>query len=121
MSYICQQGSADPETVIKELNRTKFGQGYLAAEVKKDREDDLAIGPEDIDPMTLYVGNLAQDVTKEAMMRTFPNNRRIDIGYAKKMKYTRYAFISFATVDLAIEAFKKTHNTQMHSKSLIVR
>lgn len=93
----------------------------MTAEYKKDREEDQNIGPEDIDPCTLYVGNLAQEITKEDMVKTYPTGRRIDIGYAKKMKYTRYAFVSFKNVNDSIEAFKKTHSTQMYSKSLIVR
>lgn len=115
------QESADTDAVIRELNKQKFGDGYITAEYKKDREDDQNVGPEDIDPTTLYVGNLAQEITKEDMMKTFQKVRRIDIGYAKKMKYTRYAFVSFSTVADAIEAFKKTHSTQLYSKSLIVR
>lgn len=54
-------------------------------------------------------------------MKTYPKCKRIDIGYAKKMKYTRYAFVTFKSVQDSIEAFKKTHSTQMYSKSLIVR
>lgn len=67
------------------------------------------------------MGNLAQEITKEDMVKTYPKCKRIDIGYAKKMKYTRYAFVTFKTVADSIEAFKKTHSTQMYSKSLIVR
>lgn len=37
------------------------------------------------------------------------------------MKNTRYAFVCFHTVADAIEALKKTHNTDLHCKSLIVR
>lgn len=107
--------------MIQELNKVKFGSGYLSAEYKKDREEDQVIRPEDIDPFTLYVGNLAQDVTKEDMVTAFPRCKRIDIGYAKKMKYTRYAFVTFRTIDDAVAAFKKTRATEMHSKSLIVR
>lgn len=103
------------------MNKIPFGQGSLTAEFKKDREDEINIGPEDIDPLTLYVGNLAQEVTKDDMVNTYPRQKRIDIGYAKKMKYTRYAFVSFKNVDDSIEAFQKTHATQMYSKSLIVR
>lgn len=55
------------------------------------------------------------------MVKTYPKCKRIDIGYAKKMKYTRYAFVTFKSVQDSIEAFKKTHSTQMYSKSLIVR
>lgn len=119
--FVTLQDSADPDAVIKELNKQKFGQGYITAEYKRDREDDQNLGPNDIDPTTLYVGNLAQEITKEDMVKTFPKVRRIDIGYAKKMKYTRYAFVTFSKVADAIEAFKKTHSTQLHSKSLIVR
>lgn len=107
--------------MIGALNKIKFGDGHLTAEYKKDREDDQNITAEDIDPCTLYVGNLAQEITKEDMVKTYPMSRRIDIGYAKKMKYTRYAFVSFKNVTDSIEAFKKTHSTQMYSKSLIVR
>ncbi|XP_018577514.1 uncharacterized protein LOC108915852 [Anoplophora glabripennis] len=119
--FVTLKESADPEVVIKELNKITFGHGYLTAEFKKDREDEINIGPEDIDPLTLYVGNLAQEVTKDDMVNTYPKQKRIDIGYAKKMKYTRYAFVSFKNVDDSIEAFQKTHATQMYSKSLIVR
>lgn len=119
--FVTLKESADPDMVIKELNKQKFGEGYITAEYKKDREEDQNVGPEDIDPLTLYVGNLAQEITKDDMVKTYPKVRRIDIGYAKKMKYTRYAFVSFSTVADAVEAFKKTHSTQLHSKSLIVR
>ncbi|CAG9863187.1 unnamed protein product [Phyllotreta striolata] len=119
--FVTLTESADPETVIKQLNQIKFGLGYLHAEIKKDREDEQGIRPTDIDPLTLYVGNLAQEITKEDMTKTYPKQKRIDIGYAKKMKYTRYAFVSFYNVTDAIEAFKTTHSSQMYSKSLIVR
>ncbi|RZC34837.1 RRM 1 domain containing protein [Asbolus verrucosus] len=119
--FVTLQESADAEAVINCLNKIKFGDGHLTAEYKKDREEDQNIGPEDIDPCTLYVGNLAQEITKEDMVKTYPKGRRIDIGYAKKMKYTRYAFVSFKNVSESIEAFKRTHSTQMYSKSLIVR
>lgn len=115
------QETADADAVIGALNKIKFGDGHLTAEYKKDREEDQNITAEDIDPCTLYVGNLAQEITKEDMVKTYPMSRRIDIGYAKKMKYTRYAFVSFKNVTDSIEAFKKTHSTQMYSKSLIVR
>ncbi|XP_057661038.1 uncharacterized protein LOC130896758 [Diorhabda carinulata] len=119
--FVTLTESADPETVINQLNKIPFGLGYLSAEFKKDREDEQNIKPSDIDPLTLYVGNLAQEVTKDDMEKKYPKRKRIDIGYAKKMKYTRYAFVSFHTVDDAIEAFQNTHSSQMYSKSLIVR
>lgn len=118
--FIFQDG-VNSEEVLERLKKTKFGEGYLSVEFKKDREDDMNIGPEDIDPFTLYVGNLAQDVVKEDIVKIYPKHKRVDIGFAKKMKYTRYAFVSFKNTDDSIEAFKKTHSTQLYSKSLIVR
>lgn len=103
------------------MNAQKFGEGFLKAEFKKDREEDQNIGPQDIDPLTLYVGNLSQEITKESMVNIFPKSRRIDIGFAKKMKFTRYAFVTFRNVEDSIETFKRTRSTQLHSKSLIVR
>lgn len=119
--FVTLKKDADADNVISELNKIKFGEGFLTAEYKKDREEEQVVSPEDIDPFTLYVGNLAQEVTKEDMTKTFPKCKRIDIGYAKKMKYTRYAFVSFRKIEDAVEAFKATRCTEMHSKSLIVR
>lgn len=53
--------------------------------------------------------------------KVYPKHKRVDIGFAKKMKYTRYAFICFNKVDDAIEAFQSTHSSEMYNKSLIVR
>lgn len=119
--FVTLKDSACMDQVIRELNKIKFGDGYLTAEPKKDREEDYNIGPEDIDPLNLYVGNLAQEVTVDDVIKAYPKNKRIDIGFAKKMKYTRYAFVCFRTVDDAIEAFQNTHATEMYNKSLIVR
>lgn len=60
-------------------------------------------------------------VTVDDVVKAYPKHKRIDIGFAKKMKYTRYAFVGFRTVDDAIEAFQNTHSTEMYNKSLIVR
>lgn len=109
------------DTVISALNKQKFGDGLLCAEYKRDREDEQNIGPEDIDPLTLYVGNLAQEIIKEDLVAIYPKTRRIDIGFAKKMKFTRYAFVSFKSVDDCMEAFRKTHSTDLYARSLIVR
>lgn len=69
--------------------------------------------------MSILTGNLK--VTVDDVVKAFPKHKRIDIGFAKKMKYTRYAFVGFRSVDDAIEAFQTTHSTEMYSKSLIVR
>ncbi|KAF5288730.1 hypothetical protein FQA39_LY15302 [Lamprigera yunnana] len=119
--FVTLQESADPDEVIGFLNSQKFGDGFLTVEYKKDRDEDQVVLADDIDPLTLYVGNLAQEVTKEDIVNLYPNNKRIDIGFAKKMKFTRYAFIAFRTASESLAAFKKTHSKQMYSKSLIVR
>ncbi|XP_030747906.1 uncharacterized protein LOC115876311 isoform X2 [Sitophilus oryzae] len=119
--FVTLKEDANVGKVMEELNQIKFGDGYLTVEPKKDREEDLRLGPEDIDPLTLYVGNLAQEVTVEKVHKAYPKNKRVDIGFAKKMKYTRYAFVSFHTVDDAIEAFQKTRAEEMYAKTIIVR
>ncbi|KAL3282832.1 hypothetical protein HHI36_005995 [Cryptolaemus montrouzieri] len=119
--FVTLTDGADPNAVIEELNKIEFGLGFLSAEYKKDREEEQNVGADDIDPLTLYVGNLAQEVTKEDMVNFYPKNKRIDIGFAKKMRYTRYAFVSFKNVQDSIEAFKATHYADLHSKSMIVR
>ena len=44
------------------------------------------------------------------------------MGYAKKMKFTRYAFIRYTNVDQAIEGFRRTVNIiQFDNRSVIVR
>lgn len=121
MHIYCYQENVDVESVISALNKQKFGDGFLSAEYKRDREEEQNIGPEDIDPLTLYVGNLAQDIIKEDLASIYPKAKRIDIGFAKKMKFTRYAFVSYKTVDDCIEAFRKTHSTELYARSLIVR
>lgn len=119
--FVTLSDSSRIKEVIETLNKTKFGLGYLCAEPKNTKDEESVKGPEDIDPLTLYVGNLAQEVTVDDVVKAFPKHKRIDIGFAKKMKYTRYAFVGFRSVDDAIEAFQTTHSTEMYSKSLIVR
>lgn len=55
------------------------------------------------------------------MKDKFEKSLRMDIGYAQKMKFTRWAFVKFANVDDAIEAYKMTVNSMMDDRSLIVR
>jgi len=37
----------------------------------------------------LYLGNLPTNITSNAVKDEFPKATRVDIGFAKKMKYTR--------------------------------
>lgn len=51
----------------------------------------------------------------------FPNAARIDIGYAQRMKYTRYAFIRFATVEESFAGYHLAIQLDLGSRSLVVR
>lgn len=77
--------------------------------------------PEEIDPQTLFIGNLPNAVTVYTVKQMFPTARRIDIGHAQRMKHTRYAFIRFHNVNDAIAAFKANFNKVIDGKNIIVR
>lgn len=103
------------------MEKIPFGQGFLSVDIKKAREENLEVSPKDIDPYTLYVGNLPLNVTKQGVIQQFAGCTRIDIGHPQQMKNTRYAFVRFGNVDDAIAAYRSTRNTQFESRSLIVR
>lgn len=79
------------------------------------------MAPEDIDPYTIYVGNLPTNVSVNKVKSHFPNAARIDIGFAQRMKYTRYAFIRYDNVEQAIEAFKSASRMDLGPRSLVIR
>lgn len=51
----------------------------------------------------------------------FPNAIRIDIGFAQRMKYTRYAFIRYDSVAESIAAYKSAYKMDLGSRSLVIR
>lgn len=51
----------------------------------------------------------------------FPTAKRIDIGYAQRTKFTRYAFLHYDTVDDSMDAFKSTYNLTIDARHLVVR
>ncbi|XP_049838576.1 uncharacterized protein LOC126284042 isoform X3 [Schistocerca gregaria] len=112
--------STNADKTMKELEKIKFGSGTLKVE-KKFSKDEEELSPEAIDPYTLYIGNLPTKVNIASVKEKFPTASRIDIGFAQRMKFTRYAFIRYNTVDEAIEAYKSTHNLVLDSRSIIVR
>lgn len=113
--------NADIDKVCGILQKVPFGQGFLSVDIKKAREENSEAQAKDIDPYTLYVGNLPTNVTKSSVIQHFPGCTRIDIGHPQQLKNTRYAFVRFGNVDDAIKAYKNTRNTQFESRSLIVR
>ncbi|KAE8750116.1 hypothetical protein FOCC_FOCC003240 [Frankliniella occidentalis] len=108
------------EKVIKVLENIKFGSGHLSVEKKSTKQEEEA-SPESIDPYTLYIGNLPTNVNIQTVKEKFPEAARVDVGFAQRMRYTRYAFIRFNSVDEAIKAYKENHNLVLDSRSIIVR
>ncbi|XP_034251013.1 RNA polymerase-associated protein LEO1 [Thrips palmi] len=111
---------ANTEKVIKMLENVKFGSGHLSVEKKSTKQEEEA-SPESIDPYTLYIGNLPTNVNIQTVKEKFPEAARVDVGFAQRMRYTRYAFIRFNSVDEAIKAYKENHNLVLDSRSIIVR
>ncbi|XP_022918761.1 protein painting of fourth isoform X2 [Onthophagus taurus] len=119
--FVNLKEDVDLDAVIKDLNTTPFGQGFITAELKNDQESEKETKPEDIDPCCLYIGNIAHGIPRQKLDELYPSNKRVDMGFARKMRFTRYAFISFHNAKDALEAFKKTHYMELAAKSLIVR
>ncbi|XP_062544365.1 uncharacterized protein LOC134211489 [Armigeres subalbatus] len=113
---------ADVDRVIQQLSRISFGAGKISVERKtKNVEPKPTLKPEEIDPLTLFIGNLPNAVTVYTVKQMFPTARRIDIGHAQRMKHTRYAFIRFHNVADAVAAFKANFNKVIEGKNIIVR
>ncbi|XP_025424988.1 uncharacterized protein LOC112693929 isoform X2 [Sipha flava] len=118
--YVQVQPTANIEDVAKELNKTVFQHENLRVEIKESQFEEKAF-PECIDPYTLYLGNLPTNITSNAVKDEFPKATRVDIGFAKKMKYTRYAFIKFSNAEDAIQAYKEKYNLVIDSRSVVLR
>ncbi|VVC43556.1 Hypothetical protein CINCED_3A010011 [Cinara cedri] len=118
--YVQVQPNANIESVAHELNETVFQHEKLRVEIKESQFEEKAF-PECIDPYTLYLGNLPTNITSNAVKDEFPKATRVDIGFAKKMKYTRYAFIKFSNAEDAIQAYKEKYNLVIDSRSVVLR
>uniref|UniRef100_A0A182REN3 RRM domain-containing protein n=1 Tax=Anopheles funestus TaxID=62324 RepID=A0A182REN3_ANOFN len=113
---------ADVDSVMKHISRIPFGAGKIMVERKTRNADQKpVVQPEDIDPYTLFIGNLPNVVTVQTVKQMFPAAKRIDIGHAQRIKHTRYAFIRFTNVEEAIQAFKANHNKVIDGKNIIIR
>lgn len=69
----------------------------------------------------MYVGNLPTKLNVTIFKEKFPTAKRIDIGYAQRTKFTRYAFLHYDNVGESMEAFKSTYNLTIDARSLVVR
>uniref|UniRef100_A0A146M5M8 Protein painting of fourth n=1 Tax=Lygus hesperus TaxID=30085 RepID=A0A146M5M8_LYGHE len=118
--FVTLREGANVDQVMAELNEVKFGSGLLKAERKVEKQEEN-VKPEDIDPFTLFIGNLPANISTVQVKEKFPTALRIDVGYAQKMKYTRYAFARYSTTQAALEAYKQSINTIIASRSIVLR
>lgn len=79
--------NVDVDNAIKELEKVKFGGGNLKVERKSLRDEDNPM-PEEIDPYTLYIGNLPESLNENELKSKFPKAALI-VNYAQKMRNTR--------------------------------
>ncbi|KAH0568257.1 uncharacterized protein LOC123268660 isoform X1 [Cotesia glomerata] len=118
--FIQMAENVNIDEAIKELEKIPFGVGHLKVERKSLRDEDFPM-PEEIDPYTLYVGNLPESVNVNEVKSKFPTATRVDVGYAQKMRNTRYAFIRYTSVEESIAAYKQAHDLMWDTRSIIVR
>ncbi|XP_053965154.1 uncharacterized protein LOC128867726 [Anastrepha ludens] len=120
--FVRLKDDADAEKVINEVSKIPFGMGHLSAELRFDpTKPPPSTKPEQVDPYTLYVGNLSLSVSVETIKRHFPGALRYDLAFKSKVKPIRYAFIRFESTSKAIEAFKHGMNLQVDGRSLVLR
>lgn len=120
--FVRLKENADTEKVIEDISKIQFGLGHLSAELRFDpTKPPTATKPEQVDPYTLYVGNLSLSVSVEAIKRQFPGAQRYDLAFKSKIKPIRYAFIRFESVEKSMEAFKHGMNLQIDGRSLVLR
>nr|XP_036228381.1 uncharacterized protein LOC106619860 isoform X4 [Bactrocera oleae] len=94
--FVRLKENADAGKVIEDISKIPFGQGHLYAELRFDpSKPPTATKPEQVDPYTLYVGNLSLSVSVETIKRQFP--------------------------DKSMEAFKHGMNLQIDGRSLVLR
>ncbi|XP_005179351.1 uncharacterized protein LOC101889630 [Musca domestica] len=122
--FVYLKEGVDVQEVMNTISKIPFGNGFVSAEIRKiikpnDHENKKII--DNIDPYTLYVGNLSPTVMCKVLKEKFPGSARIDIGYAQRLKSTRYAFIRYHNVADAIAAYRNMVNTEIEGRSLIIR
>lgn len=99
-----------------------FGAGFLSAELKKEKERPVSeLTPEDVDPYTLYAGNMPKNVSVRRVEEVFHTAARVDIGFATRVKQTRYAWLKYASVQEAIEGFRHACSEVVGGRTLNIR
>lgn len=92
------------EKAIKEINKIRFGAGRLQAKKNLSEEQRLNIAPEEIDPFTLYFGNLPHSKISE--LKIILKNAQMQFGQNKR-KPKSYAFATFNNFEDAVLGFNK--------------
>lgn len=118
--FVSLKPGSDINKIESVLSEIPFGCGKLIVK-RHTIEEKISASPEEIDPYTLYIGNLPTNITVHSVKEKFPTAQRIDIGYAQRLRYTRYAFIRYNNIEDSMEAFRKTFSLEIDSRTLIVR
>ncbi|KAH8290177.1 hypothetical protein KR054_000757 [Drosophila jambulina] len=112
------KSGADVEATIADINKVRFGTGFLQAEHKQFSDEEQA---DFIDPCSLYVSNIPFNMTTSAIKACFVNAVRVDIGVLKREKRARYAFVRYASPEAATVAFKELVSCPLNGRTLTVR
>ncbi|KAG5321981.1 POF protein, partial [Acromyrmex heyeri] len=119
--FIQMAKNVNIDEAMKELEKIKFGTGYLKVEKKAVRNEDVRnTKPEDINPYNLYIGNLPTFVKANEIKSKFPK-ARVDVSRARKLKNTQFAFMRYNSVDDAIADYKKAYGLMWDTRSIIVK
>lgn len=86
--FVQMAENVDIDKAIEDMEKIEFGKGFLKVERKFFRNEDNPV-PEEIDPYTLYIGNLPESVNVNEVKSKFPTAIRVDVGFAQKMRNTR--------------------------------
>ncbi|XP_011862812.1 PREDICTED: histone-lysine N-methyltransferase SETD1B-like [Vollenhovia emeryi] len=103
------------DEAIKELEKIKFGLGHLKVEKKSLRDED---NPEEIDPYTLFIGNLPESVKTSEIKSKFPKAQDEE---TRKMKNTRNILMRYNSVDDAISDYKQAYGLMWDKRNINVR
>lgn len=102
--YIQLQPETDAEKLKNELSKIQFGNGFLKLE-KRNVLPSEHLKPEDIDPYTIFMGNIHPSTSIQSVKQSVLKAYRVDVGFAKKHKFGRYAFAKFRSAMDARQAF----------------
>lgn len=111
----------DHEVLQQEISRIPFGTGRLKLEKCDVSRNEHK--PEDIDPLTLFLGNIHPSMSVQSVQKKVSKAYRVDVGFAKKHKYGKYAFAKFRMADDAREAFVRLSRMKLDGQEmdLVVR